>query len=62
MVSLGEKAKAMNVTQKRMKRNNTFFGFDPPSIFMQTKKHSKQMNIFALQDPVRRRPSEKRSQ
>ena len=30
MVSLGEKAKAMNVTQKRMKRNNTFLGFDPP--------------------------------
>ena len=29
MVSLGEKAKAMNVTQKRMKRNNTFLGFDP---------------------------------
>ena len=29
MVSLGEKAKAMNVAQKRMKRNNTFLGFDP---------------------------------
>ena len=62
MVSLGEKAKAMNVAQKRMKRNNTLRGFDPPSIFMQTKNLSKQMSMFALQDPVRRSPSEERSQ